>query len=199
MNFKVLLGIISTLITFIGFAFYFKDILAHKTKPHAFSWFIWSILIGVAFFGQISDNAGPGAWSLGISAVLCFGVFIFALKQGEKNIVKSDWISFIGALVSIILWLITKTPLFSVILVMIIDALAFYPTFRKSYFKPYSETLITYVLSVTKLVISLFALTNVSIITALYPLYLILANGSFAVMLVIRRKKLSISNFFYFL
>ena len=42
------------------------------------------------------------------------------------------------------MWFFTKTPLFSVILITIIDALGFIPTFRKSYIKKSTFKSITY-------------------------------------------------------
>jgi hypothetical protein len=61
MDFKVLVALIAVAMTITGYFFYFRDIFASKTKPHAFSWLVWAVLTGIAFFGQLSDNAGPGA------------------------------------------------------------------------------------------------------------------------------------------
>jgi hypothetical protein len=105
--------------------------------------------------------------------------------------VTADWLSLLGAGIAIILWIVTKGPLLSVILVTITDALGFAPTFRKSYTKPYEETLITYALSGFKLIIAFFALEKISVITALYPMYLIFANFAFVIMLLVRRNQLA--------
>lgn len=133
---KEALGIIAVIIGIIGYFAYFRDIFAGRTKPHAFSWLVWGILTGIGFFGQRADNAGPGAWVTGFTAVVCLIVFILAIFRGEKQIVLVDWLSLFGAFVAMGLWALTKGPLLSVILVTIIDALGFFPTFRKSYFKP---------------------------------------------------------------
>jgi len=50
----------------------------------------------------------------------------------------------------------------------------------------------TYVLSGVKYVITLFALTNVSIVTALMPVYLVIINILFVSMLVIRRRQIAV-------
>lgn len=189
--YKELLGLIAIVIAFISYVPYFFDILSGKTKPHVFSWLIWGIIVGLAFFGQITDNGGPGTWATGFTALACFAIFLLAFQKGEKDIVLIDWISLIGAFVAIIFWVITKGPLLSVILLSIIDTLGFVPTFRKSYMHPHNETLSTYIMSVIKFILSLFALENFSLITAFFPTTLVLANGAFVAMLIIRRNQLA--------
>jgi hypothetical protein len=190
MSYKEIYGIIASIIAIISYIPYIRDVLANKTKPHAFSWLIWSILTAVAFFGQIAGGAGPGSWVNGFTTVVCFIIFIFGLIKGRSNIVLIDWICLVGAGVAILFWFITNGPLVSVIMVTIIDALGFFPTFRKSYHKPHEETWSTYVLSIFKYVFSLFALQTFSVVTVLFPIYLIFANGIFLVMVMIREKQL---------
>ena len=119
-------------------------------------------------------------------------IFIFGLKRGEKDIVWIDWLSLVGALLALGLWAITNEPLLSVILITLIDALGFVPTFRKSYSKPNEETALTYGLSSLKFAIGIAALDNVTLVTALYPASLVLANGIFVAMVLLRRQKLNI-------
>lgn len=193
MNYRDILGFLAVVIAFVGYVPYFRDILANKTKPHAFSWLVWGILTGIAFFGQVAGKAGPGAWVTGFTAVICLIIFVFGLVKGRKNIVFVDWLSLLGAGIALFLWFLTKEPLLSVILITIIDALAFFPTFRKSFMKPSEETATTYSLSGLKFVLSIFALNKISIITALYPLSLVLMNWIFVGMLIMRRKQLKSS------
>lgn len=191
MDYKDMLGLLAVIIAFLSYIPYFKDILANKTKPHAFSWLVWGILTGIAFFGQIAGGGGPGAWVTGFTAIICVIIFLFGLTRGRKNIVLIDWLSLLACGIALVLWFITKGPLLSVILITLVDAIAFLPTFRKSYMKPGEETAKTYLLSGFKFVISLFALNSFSVITALYPLSLVLMNWIFVGLLVIRRKQLS--------
>lgn len=190
MYYKELLAVIATILSIISYIPYIRDIIKGKTKPHAFSWLVWATLVAIGFFGQIADNAGPGAWVIGSTAILCFIVFLFSLKRGEKNITFLDWLSLVSAGIAILFWVLTKEPLLSVILVTIIDAIGFIPTFRKSYIKPNEETLSTYNLSVVKYILSIIALKNYSILTVLFPASLVLTNGLFVGMLLIRRKQL---------
>ena len=191
MDSKSVIGILATVIAFVSYIPYFKDIFANKTKPHAFSWLIWGVLTAIGFAGQVADGAGPGAWVTGFTAIVCFFVFIAGLIKGRKNIVLVDWLSLIGSGIALLLWPLTQSPLLSVILITVIDALGFFPTFRKSFFRPDEETLITYFLSGFKFLLSLFALSNFTIITSLYPISLVIMNWAFILMLIVRRRTLS--------
>lgn len=186
---KTALGILATSMAFFSYIPYIRNMLSGKTKPHAFSWLVWGALTAIAFVGQVSDNAGPGAWVTGFTAMVSFFIFVTALRTGEKDISKSDWFSLIGAGLAMLLWWATSNPLTAVILITLIDALGFYPTFRKSYHKPHQETAITFAISGLKFIVAIFALENLTLVTWLYPASLVLMNGIFVIMLLIRRKQ----------
>ncbi|MBI3366738.1 hypothetical protein HY041_03870 [Candidatus Roizmanbacteria bacterium] len=185
---KEFIGVISVILAFIGYVPYSLNILRGKTKPHAFSWFIWFLLTLIGFSIQISYNAGPGAWMMGLTTVVCFLFFLAGLIKGKSNITVSDWFSLIGAFIAFIFWLVFKTAIFSVILIVLADFLGFYPTIRKSIIHPYQETLVTYLFSSLKSLLSLLALTSFSLETAFYLFYLLIVNFSFVLLLVIRRQ-----------
>ncbi len=191
LDYTIVFLVIWILLTFIWYHHYIRDIFLWKTKPHVFSWAIWCLLTLIAFVAQLSDNAWPWAWITWITAIISGFIFIVSIKRWEKDISKNDKLSFLWALLAIVIWYITDNALYSVLLITLVDALWFYPTFRKSYYKPFQETLSTYLLSGTKFIFSIIALTNYTLITYLYPLSLVIMNFVFVIMLLIRRKKLS--------
>jgi hypothetical protein len=185
-----ILGALAVTIGMVGYAPYLWSILKGSTKPHLFSWFIWATLTAIAFAIQISEGAGAGAWVTGITAAVCFLISALSLKFGEKNITRSDWATFIAGLAAIPLWLATSNPLYAVLLITVIDALGFWPTFRKTWHKPYEEALIAHFLSGTKWVFAVLALEQFTLNTALYPVSLILMNWVFVSMALWRRRVL---------
>lgn len=188
MDYKLFLGAVSITISLISYIPYFRDIFAGRTKPHAFSWLVWSVLTGIGFAGQVVSGAGAGAWVTGFASAVCLLVFLLALTRGEKKIVLLDWLSLAGALLALGFWFITKGPLLSVVLITLVDALGFLPTVRKSIINPREETLSTYALNGLKFVPALLALQTVSVATVLYPFSLVLSNWSFSLLLIIRRR-----------
>jgi chromate transport protein ChrA len=186
---KEFLSWVGVAVTLISYVPYFRDMFRGKTKPHAFTWFIWMLLTLIAFFAQISGGAGAGSYVLGLTAAISLVIFVTALVVGRKNIVKVDWLFLAGSILALFLWSVTESPFWSVILITVVDAVAFAPTFRKAWSKPWSETLITYLLSSVKFVFVILALEKYLIVTALYPFSLIIMNGLFVLMLVFRRPK----------
>ena len=182
------MGVIAVLIAFVSYIPYFRDIFAGKTKPHAFTWLIWGSLNAIAFVGQIQDNAGAGSWAVGFTALALLSIFVIALSKGEKDIKPFDWFCMSGSVLAIILWAITSEPLTAILLITFIDALGFLPTVRKSYNKPHEETLITFLLSTVKYGLVIVALQNYTLVTVLFPLSLVIMNGLFVAMLLVRRK-----------
>lgn len=184
---KELLGCLSIALTVIGYAPYFWSIFKGQTKPHMFSWVIWTIVNGVAFIGPYSRGAGAGSWVAGFTALLCVTIAVLSLRYGEKRIVKSDWIALIVALAMIPLWCFTHDPLGALILAILIDVAGCYPTVRKSYINPYAENLFTWSISGVRSLVSFFAIEQYSLVTMIFPLAMLFTNGGIALLLVWRR------------
>lgn len=187
---KIIISVIAILLTFVGYIPYFRDTIQGKTTPHVYTWFIWSFVTAIAFALQVSGGAGVGAWVTLAVAIIAFIVFLLGLRNGKKDITRSDTVFFILSFVALFLWLIAKQPVLSVILVSSIDMLSFVPTIRKSWNKPFSETLFMYELSAFRHGLSFLALQQYSIVTWLYPVTWTFANILFSVMLIVRRKQI---------
>ncbi len=189
---KELLGYLSLIATLLRFSIYFYSIFKRHTKPHVFSWITWGILTSINFYAQYSNKAGHGAWATGLIAASCFTVAIMALFWGEKDIKRSDYYTFIAALLIIPLWYFTANPLLAVIMTVVIDVLgAYYPTFRKSYYKPYEETLFLYTIGIFQATLSLMAMDHYYLVNIIYPTVTLCANSSFACMVASRRNIIS--------
>lgn len=190
MDIKIILGTLAVVIGMLGYMFYTRGIFKGEVKPHAFTWSVWGILTSIAFFAQITEGGGPGAWVTGATAAMSFIFAIVGLGASSRAYIKkSDVIIFIFTLLAIPIWLVTENPLWAVILITIIDAVAFAPTFKKAYYHPQTENTWTYFLSATKFVVGIFALESFTTITVLYPASLVVANGAFVAMVIWRRNK----------
>ena len=184
------MGYITILIALASYSLYFKDIFLNRTKPHAFSWFIWSVLFGIAFLAQLSGNGGPGAWITGFTAVICFIISVVASFKTQEKFKMLDWVCLALALAALILWRYCGNPSLAVLLVTIAYVIGFLPTFRKAYYKPQQETAATFGLNAIKFTIAIFALSSFSVVTWLYPAVLVFVNILFVGMLIERRNAL---------
>lgn len=189
-DYHILLGTIAVLVGAIGYIPYYRDIFRGTTKPHPFTWLGFAILNGITFIVQVVMGGGPGAWVTGITTIATFGIAALSFARGEKNITRFDWICFGGALAGIVLWKLTSNPLWAVVIVTIADLLAFAPTYRKAFLRPYQETATLYMMSVFKYGISLFALTNFNLTTTFFPIAIVLANLAIVILLTARRQQI---------
>lgn len=147
MNIKFVFGIMSSIIALVCFIPYIRDILKKQTKPHIYTWLIWSILQTIAVITQFKDGGGYGAWGLTVGVIFCFSIFLLSFKYGTKDIKKFDIFCLIASFIIIGFYLISKNPLVTMILVTTVDFIGFLPTIRKGFNDPNTETTSTFALS----------------------------------------------------
>ncbi len=176
MDLKIFFTIIAAVIGVLAFIPYLRDIFLLKTKPHAYTWLIWVITQGTAVLGIWYGGGRWGALNLTVGIVLAFVVFLFSLKYGTKNITKSDTAILIAALLAILVWWQLDQPLISVIMVSAIDVIGYFPSFRKSYQEPWSETLTSWILFSVSNVFAMLALSQYNLLTLTYLVSISFAN-----------------------
>lgn len=190
MPIKIILSIVATVIAFISYAPYIRDLHRGKTKPHAFSWLIWTLIAYIAGFAQIKGGGGTGAWVAIVSATITLYITIVSFRDGSVKFTKTDKLSLFSCLIAIPIWAITNKPLLAVILVTAIDAVGFWPTIRKGFHLPHEETLSNYWLAAIKNCMVILALNKYNLVTVLYPASTIITDGSCFILLSIRLKRL---------
>ncbi len=188
---KIIFGFLSSAIALLCCVPYVRDIYKGKTKPHVFSWFLWGVITATVFIVQKEGRSGAGSWVTAMACVASFFVAFLGFFKGEKKFLLVDWICFFGALFGIILWVFTKQPLSAVVILTLTDGVAYIPTFKKGFSKPFEETLSTWILSALQFIIALFAFDVFSFLNLFYPVALIVMNITFVTLLLIRRKILT--------
>ena len=188
---KALFGIIAVALTFVGYIPYLHGIINGKTRPHIFSWLIWLLDDCVIFALQFTHGAGPGSFVILSAGLLSVVVLILTLRhKGKQDITPSDIVFSILAIAALVLWIFAKQPLISTLLIIAVNMFALMPTIRKSWHKPHSENATFYAINTVRFILTLLALQTYTLITALHPTTWLFVNGLFALMLILRRKKL---------
>ncbi len=181
-------------LTFISYIPYYRDILRGKTHPHIYSWILWALLTILLVGLQITNGAGLAALVPAAAGLLCSGVVILSIKRGTRDITQADKTAAVLALFAMGFWLIIDQPTVSVLLVIAADVLAFIPTLRKSWFKPYSETLSLYITNAVRFSLSLLAVKEYTFVASIWFIVWAVINALYSVMLVLRRKQISAKN-----
>lgn len=189
MTYKTTLSMIAIALTFLAFVPYIISINNGKTKPHVFSWVIWGSTTFVVFLAQLKDNAGVGAWPIGISGVITILIACLAyLKRSDITITSKDWLFLCLALSALPFWYLTSNPLWAVVILTVVDVLGFGPTIRKVYHEPYSESLLFIALFFLRNILVIFALEHYSVVTVLFPAVLACACFLLFVFMLARRQ-----------
>ncbi|MBI5038150.1 MAG: hypothetical protein HZC01_05610 [Candidatus Kerfeldbacteria bacterium] len=186
MGLKILFAAISSLVGIACFVPYLRDIFKNKTKPHSYTWLVWTIIQITGVVAMLSAGASIGVASLLIGAILCGYIFILSLRYGTRNITVFDTVCLIGALTAIFIYAFLRNPLLSVIMISLVDLVGFLPTFRKAYLEPESETASNYLLSGISSTFALGALVNFNITTSLYLISVTATNIACAALIWIR-------------
>lgn len=168
-------------------ATYYWALYKRQAKPHLFTWINWGLCTAIAAFAQFKVGGGYSAIFLAVVAGNCFLIGALAIFIGEKNITRSDWITFVLALLAIVLWQLTSNPVAALLTVILIDVLAYYPTFRKSWQKPWDEPVVSYSLAFLHYLLSALAVPAYTLNTLLYPTFLAMLELGFVLYLLWRR------------
>lgn len=185
---KETIAIIAALLAVIGNVPYLIDVLKRRVEPHAYTWFIWTIVSCVIFFGQLAKGAGVGAIPTAAAEIFTVIIFFASLRNGFKHITRTDNIFLAVALLGLIPWALTKDPTISVIIVVTIDLIGFIPTIRKTWRHPETETPILYSMNVLRHILSLFSLQAYNIATTLHSIAMTFTNA-LMVRAILRKKK----------
>jgi hypothetical protein len=186
---KEALVIVASILAIVGNIPYLRDIINKKVEPHPYTWFVWSIVSCIIFFGQLAKGAGIGAIPTAASEVFTIIIFIFSLRYGFKQIKKIDTVFLIIALLGIIPWVITKDPTISVIIAVSIDLLAFIPTMRKTWRDPATETPLLYSMNVFRHILMLFSLQAYNIATTLHSIAMIVTNTFMTLVITLKKRR----------
>jgi len=183
---KELLAVIASFVAIGGNIPYLRDVISKRITPHPYTWFVWTIVSAITLVGQVVKGAGIGALPTAVAESFTLLIFLYSLRYGFKNVIKSDNYFLAAALLGLVPWAITKDPTISVIIAVAIDLVAFTPTIRKTWRKPETETPILFGANVTRHVLTLLSLSTYNIATTLHSIAMIITNSIMTLIILFR-------------
>ena len=188
METKMIIAIVAAILAFIGNVPYLIDVIKQKVKPHPYTWFVWTIVSCIVFFGQLAKGAGVGVIPTAAAEIFTIIIFLFSLRYGFKHITRTDTFFLIIALLGIIPWVLTKDPTVSVIIAVAIDFVGFMPTLRKTWQQPKTEAPLLYGMNVLRHILMLLSLQAYNVATMLHSIAMIITNSAMTAFIIIPRK-----------
>lgn len=187
-GFKDAVAVAAMLLGGLAYLPYFAGLFKGRTKPHAYTWLIWSITQGTATAGLLSGGGGLIAIGFFVGAVSCFVVFLLALRYGTRDITRGDTILLCVALAAILVWWQLDSPVLAVLMVAAIDGIGYLPTYRKLWKDPWSETLGAWALFTASYALALVGLTDYNLLTVPYVAAILGANSLLIALALHRRR-----------
>jgi hypothetical protein len=195
MIYKEILSAIAIVLTLMAFYPYLRGIIQRTIKPHVFSWVIWGSTTFVVFLAQLQAGGGIGAWPIGVSGAITGLIAVLAyVKRADVGITGTDWLFFVAAVSSLPLWYITSNPTWAVVVLTVVDLLGFWPTVRKAYVAPRTESLAFFGLFAARNVIVVVALESYSVATVLFPAAIAAACVFLMLLILYRRREVAANN-----
>jgi hypothetical protein len=167
------------------------DTLSGKVKPDKVTWLLWSLAPMIAFAAEIQKGVGIQSlltFMIGFNPLIIF-ITSFLNKKTPWKLGKFDIICGILSLSGIFIWVITKEATLAIIVSIIADALAAFPTIIKSYKAPQTENYLTYFTSVLSATIVLLTITTWDLAHYGFPVYILLMNSLLVFLIKFRIRK----------
>lgn len=187
MEIKLFFALGAIALNLLGDVKYLISVLKYETKPHVFSWVNILLVDILTATAQFSLNAGYAAWVEFWAVVFSVIIVVIAFFRSNYDITKSDTISFGLTLTIIPLWLLTKSAFMAAAALCLINLFTYYPTFRKSWNRPSTENILSYVLWVSASILTALAVTFGEEDALLIPVSNIIIFGVFILYLHWRR------------
>jgi hypothetical protein len=178
LNWHGALAALSAVLAVASAVVYIKDVLkGGETKPNAVSFFLWTVLQGVAVIAQWKAGA---SWSVVFMIVMTIDTAIVAFialipKWGYRKYGWREIVCFVCAIAAAAaLW---HDPVDAILLAIVGDLFAFYPTVVKTQKEPQSEHLTAWVLVTAASLAGVLSTGVWDVANLAFPVYQVVMNG----------------------
>ncbi|PIR76549.1 MAG: hypothetical protein COU32_01410 [Candidatus Magasanikbacteria bacterium CG10_big_fil_rev_8_21_14_0_10_42_10] len=188
LQYIVLLGAAGQLI---GISVYIKETIRGNTKPNRVSWLMWSIATLIAAAAEVTKGVGWAVLPIFIAGFAPFLVFIatFFNKKSYWKLQTFDYICGALSLLAIFFWWLTKEANVAIVFAIAADAFAAIPTYKKAITHPHSESVAPFALGFFNALTSFFALVAFNFAELAFPIYLVLLDASFTIIIYRGKRK----------
>lgn len=169
----LLLLMIGTLFASFSSMPYLRDILRHQARPRVASWAIWAVLLGIMTIAAYRDGQVASAALSAVSTIGCALIVVAGWRYGSRSLAAMDYLAIAGLAGGLVAMLFTHNAFITLAIMLLVDAVAYVPTFVHAWNEPQEESFISWSMSFIGASATLAAalVTHASIAGLLYPLY----------------------------
>jgi hypothetical protein len=174
----------------IGYVFYIKSIIKGNAKPNLVSWFMWMLAPFIGVFFQLKAGAGLSVLPVFMAGFGPLVIITAALlvRNTLWKVNSFDLLCGAMSLVALVLYITTHNLSISIIFAILSDALAFVPTFKKTWQHPESESVAGYSWCILSNTVGLLIIKDWTFVIYSFSMYLIVFN--IAEVIILYRKKI---------
>ncbi|MFN7991780.1 MAG: hypothetical protein U0R44_06515 [Candidatus Micrarchaeia archaeon] len=180
-------GIVAGILSFAAFIPYILAILKNKNRPNRATWLIWTVLGLVLLASYIAVGATDTIWVPIGNQIGFFIIVALSVRHGEGGVNRFDIACLLGAVLGLVSWWLSDSPLVALLMTIAVDLIGALPTIKKSYLDPGSENITTWLLFSIANFINILAIGSWTIGIAAYPAYLFLISLLIFLILCIRK------------
>lgn len=179
----VILGAVCALV---GAVLYAWDTVRGVTHPNRVTWFLWGAIPMVAFAAEVHASVGLRSLmtlAIGIGPLVVFGAS-FVNRSAVWHIGALDYTCGALSLVGVAVWLTTEQGVVAIGASIAADALAAFPTMRKAWLAPHTESAIAYAGGLASGVLTLLTVQVVTIAEVAFPIYIVVMTSLELILIV---------------
>lgn len=191
LDIKETLGIIAGVIALLAYIVYIISILRGQSKPNRATWWIWAFMGLVLALSYKFSGASNTVWVPYMEFLGPLSIALLSIKYGEGGITsKTDIFCLLGAVTSVILWIVFNSPVIALVTNLAIDSFAIIPTIKKSYLRPEGEDFWAWFGTGFADTLNMFAVERFTFAILLYPIYMLVSDLIIIFILFLKKKNI---------
>lgn len=170
-------------------AIYCRGIWRGDTRPHPFTWGVWSAIGVTGLASNLAAGGGSVVIMLAVVTITQASIFFLSLKRPPEDI-PVHWSAWAICLGGLVLWLVAHQPLYAAIGVVLADGVAAWPTIQNAWRNPDCEPPAIWLIDGLALAIGVLSVETFSLAALLYPVYLAIGCMTIGVVALARGRRL---------
>ena len=181
---SLIAGRVAGVLSLAAFVPYILATLRGHASPNRATWWIWTIngfVLGASYY---SSGAEQTIWVPVSYAIGPFITAVLSLRQGEGGWTPFDRNCLLGAGTGLAFWWAFDSPEVALVMTLSVDFAGALPTIKKAYLDPDGEDRPAWALFIAGNTANLFAIERWVFAIAVYPIYMFLASGTIAALVL---------------
>ena len=177
-------GLLAGLLSLAAFVPYIIAIVKGATKPNRATWWIWTTNGLILLASYYASGAESTVWVAVGYFVGSLLTAVLALRYGEGGWSSFDRSCLLGAASGLLFWWMFNSSIVALVTTLFVDFAGALPTIRKAYRAPETEDRVAWGLFILGNTVNLLAVEAWSFGIAVYPVYMFLASGTIAALVL---------------